>query len=151
MMRFGTLVLACVVSLVAWPCVAKNDIRGVATAQGLADALETLEFDGATCAPPARAVPTVCTYDERTRMTVYAAAAPPNKVEKLVYTFHFVDIAKMRDKLQLLYGLRRDRIEGEHTLFTGERLDIELQLDGTGSLSITNDMQARKNRAAEAR
>lgn len=151
MIRSVTLVLACVAPLAASPCVAKNDIRGVATAQPLGDALETLEFDGATCAPPVRAVPTVCTYDEQTKMIVYAAAAPPNKVEKLVYTFHFGDIAKMRDKLQQLYRLRRDRIEGEHKLYTGERLDIGLKPDGTGSLSITDDMQVKKNRAADAR
>lgn len=146
-MRCGGVALVILGSVAAGPSLAKNDIRGVATAQPLRDAVETLEWDGARCEPPDRDTPTVCTYDDRTSMTLYSGAIAPRKVEKLVYTFYFKDLAKMREKLQQLYGLGRGHIEGEHKLFTGERLDIELSREGTGSLSITNDRLVRTNAA----
>ena len=130
---------ACVIVLCTTPSVAKNDIRGVETGKPLADALDTLVLDGARCPGVEDGPPEICTYDERTTMTLYYARGGAQLVQKIVYSFPFAARTKVKDRLRDLYGLRRDRIEGEHRLDTGERLLVELDDKGTGTVSIIND------------
>lgn len=127
----------------------KNDIRGVTTAQPLSAALETLELDGAQCAPVDIGTPQTCVYDAHTTMTLYYAKAEPQTVEKIVYAFAFGNLTKTRERMQRLYGLRKDQIDGEHRLFSGERLVVDLK-QNAGSIAIINDAQIKKDERTAA-